>query len=290
MARPKKDNADYFSHDADMRNDPRVKAVRNRFGLTGYSVWCMTLEILTDSAHFKREIDDLEAELLAADFGIDTDEFKAILDYMVKIKLLQKSGSCEFLSQKLCERLQSVTDKREKGRLRRHPVTESTQKKRNETILKETKEDVTDTPTQIQISEQLQNTIFSAFGGPASTNVMEWLKGHAEERIVQALAKAEASGKCNIPYVNAILAEWAQKGYPEGNEDGSDRSKSNLRAGAKSEPSKFEGLRERRLQQVRDRKLQEKGLQATGGIQDSEWDTECGGTGESGSGDATDIF
>ena len=26
MARPIKNNADYFPHDADMRNDPRVKA------------------------------------------------------------------------------------------------------------------------------------------------------------------------------------------------------------------------------------------------------------------------
>lgn len=38
MARPNKNNAEYFSHDADMRNDVKVKALRRRFSHTGYAV------------------------------------------------------------------------------------------------------------------------------------------------------------------------------------------------------------------------------------------------------------
>ena len=37
MARPKKLNAEFFSHDVDMRNDLKVKALRKRFGHKGYS-------------------------------------------------------------------------------------------------------------------------------------------------------------------------------------------------------------------------------------------------------------
>jgi hypothetical protein len=32
MARPKRENADYFSHDTEMRNDPKVKYIRNAYG------------------------------------------------------------------------------------------------------------------------------------------------------------------------------------------------------------------------------------------------------------------
>ena len=47
MARPKKNNADYFPHDADMRNDPKIRALRRKFGLKGYAIWNMFLESLT---------------------------------------------------------------------------------------------------------------------------------------------------------------------------------------------------------------------------------------------------
>ena len=36
MARPKRYNADYFSHDSGMRDDPKVKALRNKFGIVSY--------------------------------------------------------------------------------------------------------------------------------------------------------------------------------------------------------------------------------------------------------------
>ncbi|MBL4705443.1 MAG: DUF4373 domain-containing protein [Flavobacteriales bacterium] len=44
MARPLKNNADYFSHDNNMRNDKKILAVRRKYGSDGYSVWCMILE------------------------------------------------------------------------------------------------------------------------------------------------------------------------------------------------------------------------------------------------------
>ena len=133
MARPKRFNADYFSHDAGMRDDPKVKALRNKFGITGYAIWCMFLEVLTNSDHFKREIDEMEMEILAADFGIEVELFADILSYMLRLRLLQTVGNCEYLSQKLCDRLQSVTDKRRNSAKRGISVTESTQSKGKET-------------------------------------------------------------------------------------------------------------------------------------------------------------
>jgi hypothetical protein len=136
MARPKRNNADYFSHDAGMRNDPKIKALRNKFGITGYAVYAMVLEVLTGSDFFKRNIDDIEIEILSADFGIDADLFQEILSYMVRLRLLQTANNCEYLSQKLTDRLQPVTDKRNKARNRVVSVTESTQSKVKESKVK----------------------------------------------------------------------------------------------------------------------------------------------------------
>ena len=89
MARPNKNNAEYFTHDADMRNDIKVKALRRKYGHTGYAVWNYILETLTDSEDFEIDYSDVGKELLAADFDISVDELKDIVGYACKVGLLQ---------------------------------------------------------------------------------------------------------------------------------------------------------------------------------------------------------
>jgi len=98
MARPIKDNAEYFSHDADMRNDPKIKALRSVFGTQGYAIWNMILEMLTDSDYFEYEWNEISQEIMAGDFGIPKDELIKIIDYCIKIKLL----SVDLENEKLC--------------------------------------------------------------------------------------------------------------------------------------------------------------------------------------------
>jgi len=88
MARPKKDNADYFSHDADMRNDNKLKAVRRKFKNEGYAIWNMLLEHLTDCDFFEYEYNDLNIELLSGDFDIDPKLLKEMIDYFILLNLL----------------------------------------------------------------------------------------------------------------------------------------------------------------------------------------------------------
>jgi DnaD/phage-associated family protein len=46
MGRPLKDGLDYFPHDCDMRDDPRLKMMRTLFGNDGYAFYCVLLEII----------------------------------------------------------------------------------------------------------------------------------------------------------------------------------------------------------------------------------------------------
>ena len=110
MARPTKHNADYFSHDTMMRNDPKIKALRRKYSHTGYSVWNMILELLTSNEYFEYEWSELNIELLAPDFDIDVDKLNDIVQYCIKLNLLQIKNEylhCEKLTFRLEETLLS---------------------------------------------------------------------------------------------------------------------------------------------------------------------------------------
>lgn len=147
MARPKKENADYFSHDKDMRNDPKIRALRKKFK-QGYSVFNMLLEVLTGSDNFFIELSEIEIELLAGDFDEEAEILTQIIDYCVKVKLLLKEEN-RIYSCGLKKRLQPVIDKRniaeqrfleQKLKTTGVSVTETTQSKVKYSKVKESKD------------------------------------------------------------------------------------------------------------------------------------------------------
>ena len=116
MARPNKHNAEYFSHDNDMRNDEKILAIRRKFWLEGYAIWNMLLEKLCDQHHWKLDYNAMSLELLGWDFMIDPERLDEIVQYCVKIWLLILDGELLY-SQRLIERFEILVDKREKMRL-----------------------------------------------------------------------------------------------------------------------------------------------------------------------------
>lgn len=135
MARPKKYNADYFSHDADMRNDPKIKALRRKYGLQGYAVWNMILEILTDSDFFQYEWSELSIELLAGDFDVEPEFLKDVIEYCFLLKLL-KNEENKIFSEKLKDRFESLLDRRNRD-VKRKKEEFSTRKTPNEEDIQE---------------------------------------------------------------------------------------------------------------------------------------------------------
>lgn len=125
MARPKKNNADYFSHESEMRNDVKIKALRRKFSHTGYAVWNYLLEVLTNADSFSIKWEELDIELYAADFDLDTSELIEIVNYCMKLGLLQLTDGmlhCENLTSSF----ESLMNKR--GRNCAVSVAETTQK------------------------------------------------------------------------------------------------------------------------------------------------------------------
>lgn len=115
MARPIRNNADYFPHDADMRNDLKIRALRREYGHEGYSIWSMFLEVLTDSDYFQYQWTETSIELLAGDFEIEPQKLKDIISYCQKINLLTNDGEYVF-TEKLINRLETVLRRRKRQR------------------------------------------------------------------------------------------------------------------------------------------------------------------------------
>lgn len=114
MARPIKHNADYFSHDNNMRNDMKIKALRRKYKHIGYAIYIMMLELLTENDYFEIEWSEINIELLTPDFDIDADELKDIIDYCIKLNLLQLTNGYVHCN-KLTERLEEDVLSRRKG-------------------------------------------------------------------------------------------------------------------------------------------------------------------------------
>lgn len=120
MARPKKDNADYFSHDSGMRNDPKIKALRKKHGFMGYAIWCYLLEVLTASDFFEHKWSELNKELLSGDFDCDTTDLDSIIEYCVKIELLVLDNGVLYSNQ-LKKRFAPLLSKRKRDTERLSP-------------------------------------------------------------------------------------------------------------------------------------------------------------------------
>ena len=131
MARPKKNNADYFSHESEMRNDVKIKALRRKFSHTGYAVWNYLLEVLTDAEGFCTNWKELDIELYAADFDLDTAELTEIVNYCLKLGLLQLSNG-KLYCENLTSSFESLMNKR--GRNSTNPRVSEAETTQNESF------------------------------------------------------------------------------------------------------------------------------------------------------------
>jgi hypothetical protein len=118
MGRPIKNNADYFPHDADMRNDPKIKALRRKFSFEGYAIYSMIIEFLTDSDFFQFKNDNLTLELISGDFDCTPELLKNVLEYCITLDLLQTSETHYVRCKSLDNRLGALLSKRKLDRTR----------------------------------------------------------------------------------------------------------------------------------------------------------------------------
>ena len=115
MARPLKDNADWYAHQAQMRNNRKVRVLRARFGSDGYATWCMLLECLTEADGFFLGWTALDRELIAGDFALTVERLEEIVSCCEKIGMLTIRNGTLF-SENLQNSMKPLLDIRERKR------------------------------------------------------------------------------------------------------------------------------------------------------------------------------
>jgi len=155
MGRPRRKDADYFSHDANMRNNRKIKALRVKYGFEGYAIYNMLLETLTGSDHFSFVLDEEELELVAGDFGLTSERLSELIEYFTSLKLIQRDESLIYsedlimrLSPLLEKRMRDLDYRRRKSNNSAVPDNENAQRKEKQTKVNENKEEIDDVIAQ----------------------------------------------------------------------------------------------------------------------------------------------
>ena len=73
-------NTYYFSHDCNARNDEKILVMRSIYGLEGYAMYFMIIEILREQADFKLKDTKYLPNALAVQLGTDVETVQKFLD------------------------------------------------------------------------------------------------------------------------------------------------------------------------------------------------------------------
>jgi len=113
----------YFQHDSNARNDPKLKALMNTYGLEGYGRFWIIIEMMRESSCYKLEDQAYVWESLAEYCKAELQEVQKFVDDCVnRYHLLSKNEDGSFYSPALLDRmikLDSIrTKRREAARVR----------------------------------------------------------------------------------------------------------------------------------------------------------------------------
>ena len=115
--RNQKENADYFSHDADASADEKLIYLESKFGLKGYAVYFKFLECMTRASNFKLQWDEIKKAVYASKFGIPVTEIELIVAECCRDEIkafVIEDGS--LFSPGLINRFSALIEKREYNR------------------------------------------------------------------------------------------------------------------------------------------------------------------------------
>lgn len=90
MGRQPKRGLDFFSHDTDLFNDPKIKILKAKHGLVGYAVYLRLLELIYNENGYYITIDDDFNILFVDDNNIDIDVYINILNECINRGLFNK--------------------------------------------------------------------------------------------------------------------------------------------------------------------------------------------------------
>jgi len=107
-------DAYYFSHDTNARRDPKILAVRSKYGSEGYAWYFMIIEILAEQKDYKYKLTKWATNSIAMELLCDANRVAEFINDCIKEFELFESDGDYFWSPSLIRRMQVKEEKRSK--------------------------------------------------------------------------------------------------------------------------------------------------------------------------------
>jgi|TARA_B100000315_G_scaffold225579_1_gene231947 hypothetical protein len=103
-----KDNAFYFSHDTNARNDERILQLLTEYDWQGYGIYWAIVEMLNEASNYRLSLSGIKG--LAWSLSVESDFLEVFLKRCFELRLFQKDDDNNFYSKRVLKNV----DKREK--------------------------------------------------------------------------------------------------------------------------------------------------------------------------------
>jgi len=238
-------DAYYFSHDSNARHDIKIKAMVNQYGMAGYGLYWVIIEMLRDTSDYELPLKKYFYQALSAEAQMQPDEAEQWLRDCIDIYELFDESDDVFYSRSLKNRMQIKDDKRKKrsdagkkGMLNRwsnsneeqtdsdvitidnNVITmDNKESKGKDNKGKDNKEKQTTTKIKSVVVADESN-IFYQFQSLGFGNITPYFKLQLEELeskysaqwLIEAMQKSVNQGFYTVSYVKGILQSWKSKG------------------------------------------------------------------------------
>lgn len=106
----------WFSHDSNARNDPKIRALRHRYGAAGYGAWWIIVEMLRDAEDYRLPHKPYVIESIALECNMSSTDVERLLnDCSTTYELLESDGAF-FWSASLARRMEPLDARREQAK------------------------------------------------------------------------------------------------------------------------------------------------------------------------------
>lgn len=107
-------DAYYFSHDSNARHDIKIKAMVNQYGMTGYGLYWVVIEMLRDTSDYELPLKPYFYQALSSEAQMHADVIEAWLKDCIELyELFDQHDGC-FYSHSLKKRMALKEDNRQK--------------------------------------------------------------------------------------------------------------------------------------------------------------------------------
>jgi hypothetical protein len=109
-------DAYYFSHDSNARNDRKTSALIISYGMAGYGMWWVLVEMLREEENYKLPMDELTYSAMAKDMLATPEQVEDFIKDCINRFMLLESDGEYFWSNSMLRRMKKLEETREKRR------------------------------------------------------------------------------------------------------------------------------------------------------------------------------